>query len=123
MPRAHQHAAVARAQRKDVAGRGDIGRALGGVDGHGDGARARSWAEMPVVTPSRASIEVVKAVSWREAFLFDISDSPSASMRDPGSVRQISPRPCVAMKLMAEGVRLWAGMTRSPAHDPRGPQG
>ena len=28
--------------------------------------RARSWAEMPVVTPSRASIETVKAVSWRD---------------------------------------------------------
>ncbi len=28
--------------------------------------RARSCAEIPVVTPSRASIETVKAVSWRE---------------------------------------------------------
>ena len=30
--------------------------------------RARSCAEMPVVMPSRASIETVKAVSWREEF-------------------------------------------------------
>ena len=28
--------------------------------------RARSCADIPVVTPSRASIEIVNAVSWRE---------------------------------------------------------
>ena len=65
--------------------------------------RARSCAEMPVVTPSRASIETVKAVSCREEFDAAISGSPSASSRSPGSARQISPRPCVAMKLI--GVR------------------
>ena len=31
--------------------------------------RARSAAEMPVVTPSRASIETVKAVWWRVPLL------------------------------------------------------
>ena len=39
--------------------------------------RARSWAEMPVVTPSRASIDTVKAVSWREELACAISGSPS----------------------------------------------
>ena len=77
--------------------------------------RARSWAEMPVVTPSRASIETVKAVSCREEFDAAISGSPSASSRSPGSVRQMSPRPCVAMKLTAFGVHICAGMTRSPS--------
>ncbi len=37
--------------------------------------RARSGAEMPVVTPSRASIETVKAVWSREAFCCAISGS------------------------------------------------
>ena len=55
--------------------------------------RARSCAEMPVVTPSRASIETVKAVSCREEFDAAISGSPSASSRSPGSVRQIEPAP------------------------------
>ena len=77
--------------------------------------RARSWAEMPVVTPSRASIDSVKAVSWREEFLGLISGSPSASIRAAGSARQISPRPWVAMKLIASGVAICAGMTRSPS--------
>ena len=77
--------------------------------------RARSCAEMPVVTPSRASIETVKAVSWRDEFACAISGSPSASSRSPGSARQISPRPCVAMKLIASGVHICAGITRSPS--------
>ena len=34
---------------------------------------ARSCAEMPVVTPSRASIDTVKAVEWRERLDVDIS--------------------------------------------------
>jgi hypothetical protein len=37
---AHQHAAVARAQREDVARRHDVVGALGRVDGHADGVRA-----------------------------------------------------------------------------------
>ncbi len=40
MPGAHQHAAVARDQREDMAGRHDLVLALGGVDRHRDGARA-----------------------------------------------------------------------------------
>ena len=77
--------------------------------------RARSWAEMPVVTPSRASIETVKAVSWRLEFAAAISGRPRASRRSPGSARQIRPRPWVAMKLIAVGVHICAGTTRSPS--------
>ena len=61
------------------------------------------------------SIDMVKAVSWRLEFLGLINCRPSASMRVPGSARQISPRPCVAMKLIASGVAICAGMTRSPS--------
>ncbi len=77
--------------------------------------RARSCALMPVETPSRASMETVKAVSWRDEFCDAISGRPSASIRSPGSVRQIRPRPCVAIKLIASGVAICAGMTRSPS--------
>ena len=52
---------------------------------------ARSWAEMPVVTPSRASIETVKAVSNADSFLAAIRSSPSSSQRSPVSARQIRP--------------------------------
>ncbi len=77
--------------------------------------RARSCAEMPVVTPSRASIDTVKAVSWRDELVDAISGRPSASIRSPVMARQISPRPWVAMKLIASGVAIWAGITRSPS--------
>ena len=66
--------------------------------------RARSAAEMPVVTPSRASIETVKAVWWRVPLFCAISGRPSCSTRSRVSARQIRPRPCLAMKLMASGV-------------------
>ncbi len=77
--------------------------------------RARSGAEMPVVTPSRASIETVKAVWSREAFCCAISGSFNRSTRSRVSARQIRPRPCLAMKLIAAGVAICAGMMRSPS--------
>ena len=58
---AHQHAAVRRLQREHVAGLHEVV----GVSRACHAActvRARSAAEMPVVTPSAASIETVKAV-------------------------------------------------------------
>ena len=77
--------------------------------------RARSAAEMPVVTPSRASIEMVKAVSSRVPLVRLIGCRPSWSTRSWVSARQIRPRPCLAMKLIASGVAICAGMTRSPS--------
>ncbi len=77
--------------------------------------RARSCAEMPVVTPSRASIETVKAVPWRVPLFATIGDRRSASARATGSARQISPRASRAMKLICSGVANCAGMTRSPS--------
>ena len=77
--------------------------------------RARSWAEIPVETPSRASIDTVNAVSNGDSFLAAIRSRPSSSQRSPVRVRQISPRPWVAMKLIASGVANWAAMVRSPS--------
>ncbi len=80
-----------------------------------DTVRARSAAEMPVVTPSFASIEVVKAVSCLVPLFRLISSRPSWSTLCRVSARQIRPRPFLAMKLIASGVAIWAGMTRSPS--------
>ena len=55
--------------------------------------RARSAAEIPVVTPSRASIDTVNAVWWRVPLCCAISGRPSCLTRSDASVRQISPRP------------------------------
>src|SRR5271166_6336712 len=76
---------------------------------------ARSWAEMPVVTPSRASIETVNGVSNLDSFLAAIRSSPSSSQRSGVSDRQISPRPSLAMKLIASGVANCAASVRSPS--------
>ncbi len=59
---------------------------------------------MPVVTPSTASIDSQNAVPNRDVFIGEISGRCSASQRSGASARQISPRPCVAMKLIASGV-------------------
>ena len=77
--------------------------------------RARSAAEMPVVTPSRASIETVKAVSNGDSFLAAIRSRPSSSQRSGVSARQISPRPSRAMKLIVSGVANSAAIVRSPS--------
>ena len=76
---------------------------------------ARSAAEIPVVTPSRASTETVNAVCSGASFLAAIRLRPSSSQRSAVSVRQISPRPSLAMKLIASGVANWAASVRSPS--------
>ena len=65
--------------------------------------RARSAALMPVVTPSRASIDTVKAVSMLVRLVRAIGSRPSWSARSLPSARQIRPRPWRAMKLIASG--------------------
>ena len=59
---AHQHAAVLRLQREDVAGLDEVARPRRRGATAACTVRARSAAEMPVVTPSAASIDTVKAV-------------------------------------------------------------
>ena len=76
---------------------------------------ARSAAEMPVVTPSRASIDTVNAVWWRVWLTGAIRYSPSSCTRCRVMARQIRPRPCLAMKLIVSGLAFSAGMTRSPS--------
>ncbi len=76
---------------------------------------ARSAAEMPVVTPLRASMDTVKLVPNFEPLRRVIMGSCSASTSAGSRGRQIRPRPCVAMKLMISGVTCWAAMVRSPS--------
>jgi len=55
--------------------------------------RARSAAEMPVVTPSAASMETVKLVPNASLARLTISGRRRRSQRSCERVRQISPRP------------------------------
>src|SRR4051794_21093221 len=70
---------------------------------------------MPVVTPSRASTDTVNAVPSGASLWSVIWRSPSSSQRSSVRHRQMRPRACVAMKLIASGVANWAAMTRSPS--------
>ena len=76
---------------------------------------ARSCAEMPVVTPSRASTVTVNAVPNGVSFWSVIWRSPSSSQRSSVRQRQTRPRACVTMKLTASGVANWAAIVRSPS--------
>ena len=77
--------------------------------------RLRSAAEMPVVTPSRASTLTVKAVPSGASLCSVIGRRPSWSARSSVRQRQIRPRACVAMKLIASGVANCAAIVRSPS--------
>ena len=76
---------------------------------------ARSAAEMPVVTPSAASMDMVKLVLIFVPLTAVISGRRRRRQRSSVSVRQISPRAWVAMKLMASGVTKSAASSRSPS--------
>src|ERR1035437_7476879 len=77
--------------------------------------RVRSAAEIPVVTPSRASIDSQNAVPNMEVLVGLISGRRRESQRSGVSARQISPRPRTAMKLMISGVTFSAAIVRSPS--------
>ena len=108
-----EHAARLRPQWKHVPRLHEVPGAAAGRR-HLDRA-ARSAALMPVVIPSRASTDTVNAVSNGDSFLAAIRSSPSSSQRSGVSARQISPRPSLAMKLIASGVANCAAIVRSPS--------
>ena len=70
---------------------------------------ARSAAEMPVLTSCLASIDTQNAVSNGVVLALTASGISSSSSRWPVIDRQISPRPCFAMKLIASGVTFVGG--------------
>ena len=76
---------------------------------------ALSAAEIPVVTSFVDSIETVKAVSSLLVFLFSIGVNSNSSILFFVIDRQIRPRPYVAIKLIASGVAICAGIIRSPS--------
>ena len=110
----HQHAAVLGPQGKNVARTSQV-RGLRFGSTAVKIVFARSAAEMPVVTPTRASIEVVNAVPILDVFSVVCGKSWSSLQRSSVSGKQISPRPWTAIKLMISGVTFSAAQTRSPS--------
>ena len=101
LARADEDAAVAGAQGVDVAGHDEV-RGSGGGSPSTWIAFARSAAEMPVVTPWRASTETVKAVpNWAWFWWWPtIIGMRSASSRSPVVGAQMTPLVCWSMKAM-----------------------
>ena len=81
---------------------------------------ARSAAEMPVVTPSLASIDSRKAVPILDVLFATCGRKSNWSHKSPSSVRQISPPPSLRIKLMPSAVICSAAITRSPSFSRRG---
>ena len=77
--------------------------------------RARSYAEIPVVTPSRASMASQNAVPYCEVFCAVMGPIRRCSSRSSVNARQTRPRPYFAMKLMVSGVTFSAARVRSPS--------
>src|SRR5690242_1607749 len=77
--------------------------------------RARSAAEIPVVTPEAASIETVKFVPWIERLRATIGRRFRRSACASVIGMQIRPRPNFAMKLIFSAVTNSAAKMRSPS--------
>ena len=115
LPGAHQHAALPRAQREDVAGAREVGRAAVRVDGDEDGAGAVGGRDAGGDAVAR-----VDGFAERGAEPGGVARRTSAAIAGTRSApavseRQIRPRPWVAMKLMISGVTFSAAMVRSPS--------
>src|SRR3990167_10944123 len=77
---------------------------------------ALSYAEIPVVIPWLASIEIVKAVYWGTGLYSGFMGwRPMRSAFSLVKARQIRPLPFLAIKLMVSGVAYSAATTRSPS--------
>ena len=76
---------------------------------------ARSAADIPVVTPRRASMDTVNAVLKPDWLFRTIWGNCRRSTSSGVRARQISPRPKRAIKLMSSGVTRSAAMVRSPS--------
>ena len=76
---------------------------------------ALSLADIPVVIPFFASIEIVKAVLFLDWFTGDIKDKFNLLACKLSSAKQIKPRPCFAMKLIFFAVESDDEITKSPS--------
>ena len=76
---------------------------------------ALSWADIPVVTPCLASIEIVKAVPNLASLFSTIIGRLSSATLSGVRERHISPLPYFVIKFIASGVVFSAAIIRSPS--------
>ena len=112
---ADQHAALAVAQREDVAGPGDLPRLGRRVGQHPRGVRPVGGARCRCVTPSRASTEIVYAVRSLSLLCGVISGISSRSSMSAGIGTQITPLEWRIVNAISSGVALAAAKMMSPS--------
>ena len=111
LPGAHQDAAALRLERKHVPRCHQVFGAAVGAGGEAGRVGRDRPALMPVVTPERASMLTVNAVPSGGRLPGRLHHGePSRSICSSVNVRQMRPRPCLAMKLMASAVANSAAM-------------
>ena len=76
---------------------------------------ALSYADIPVVTPSEASIEIVKLVSCFESVSFFIRGRFICLHLSLVRVKQINPLAYLLIKFISSGVTLLAAIMKSPS--------
>ena len=76
---------------------------------------ALSFAEIPVVIPFFASIEIVNAVLFLDWFIGDIKDKFNRFACTLSSARQINPRPYFAIKFIFLALESVVDIIKSPS--------
>ena len=76
---------------------------------------ALSYADIPVVTPSEASIEIVKLVSCFESVSVFINGKFNCLHLSLVRVKQINPLAYLLIKFISSGVTLEAAIMKSPS--------
>ena len=111
-----EHAARLGLQREDVAraGRGRAG-AVVGVDRDLDGVGAVVGGDAGGDALAGLDRDGERRLRGAPRSWPSSGRRPSSSQRSGVSARQIRPRACLAMKLIASGVANWAAITRSPS--------
>ena len=116
LPGADEHAALARAEREDVARAREVLRASSVGSMATWIVCARSAAEIPVEIPRRrVDRDRERRPEARSCSARTAGGARARRTSAPSSARQMSPRPKRAMKLIASGVTFSAAMQRSPS--------
>ena len=76
---------------------------------------ALSFADIPVVIPFFASIEIAKAVLFLDWLFVDINDKFNLLAWRLSRAKQINPRPCIAIKFMFLALEFEDEIIRSPS--------
>ena len=115
LPGAHEHAAVARLERKHVAGPREVGGPGRGIDRRQHRGRAIARRDAGARDALGFDRDAERGLEARGVLRRPSAAGRARRSRSSVIGMQIRPRPCFAMKLMASGVIFSAAIVRSPS--------